>query len=102
MKKDDNPTSKLIIAAAVFFSLILVLSLISLPYINLLTEPEAQRKLKEWVASFGIGGWFLVLSIQILQIVIAFIPGEPVEIAAGVLYGGFGGLFEYLEYSAPC
>lgn len=93
MKKDDNPTSKLIIAAVVFFSLILVLSLISLPYINLLTEPEAQRKLKEWVASFGIGGWFLVLGIQILQIVIAFIPGEPVEIAAGVLYGGFGGLF---------
>ena len=93
MKKDDNPTRKLLIVTTVFFSLIIVLSLMSLPYIKLLSEPETQQKLKAWVTSLGIGGWFLVLCIQIIQIVIAFIPGEPIEIVAGVLYGGFGGLF---------
>lgn len=93
MKKDDKPTKRLIVLIAVFFSLMIALSLISLPYINLLSEPETQQTFKEWVTSFGIGGWLLVLCIQIIQIVIAFIPGEPVEILAGVLYGGFGGLF---------
>lgn len=93
MKKDDKPTRKLILLIAVFFSLMIVLSLISLPYINLLTEPQTQQKFRAWVTSFGVGGWLLVLSIQIIQIVIAFIPGEPIEILAGVLYGGFGGLF---------
>ena len=93
MKKDDRQTSNLIVVIFVFFTLMIALSLISLPYINLLSEPETQQKFKVWVTSFGIGGWLLVLCIQIIQIVIAFIPGEPVEILAGVLYGGFGGLF---------
>ena len=93
MKKDDKPTTKLIILIAVFFSLIITSSLIFLPYINLLSEPETKQKFKSWVTSFGVGGWLLVLSIQIVQIVIAFIPGEPVEILAGAQYGGFGGLF---------
>lgn len=93
MKKDDKPTGKLIIVIAVFFSLMIALNLIALPYIDLLSEPETQQKLKAWVTSFGAGGWLLVLCIQIIQIVIAFIPGEPVEILAGVLYGGLGGLF---------
>jgi uncharacterized membrane protein YdjX (TVP38/TMEM64 family) len=92
MKIDDKPTKKLIIVIAVLFSLMIALNLISLPYINLLSELETQT-FKAWVTSLGVGGWFLVLSIQIVQIVIAFIPGEPVEILAGVLYGGFGGLF---------
>lgn len=93
MKKNNKPTKKLIVVIAAFFSLMIALSLISLPYINLLSEPETQQTFKVWVTSFGIGGWLLVLGIQIIHIVIAFIPGEPVEILAGVLYGGFGGLF---------
>mgnify|MGYP002589264205 CR=1 FL=1 len=37
-------------------------------------------------------GLLVVLGIQILQVVIAFIPGEPVEIFSGALYGTVGGL----------
>jgi uncharacterized membrane protein YdjX (TVP38/TMEM64 family) len=91
MKKNDKPTKKLIIVMAVFFSLMIALSLISLPFINFLSELEIQT-FKAWVSSLGVGGRLLVLSIQIVQIVIAFIPGEPVEILSGMLYGGFGGL----------
>ena len=40
----------------------------------------------------GVGGWLVVFGIQALQIVIAFIPGEPIEIIAGILYGTWGGL----------
>ncbi len=93
MKNKEKTNGKIIIAISAFFMLTIALSLISLPYIHLLSEPETQQKFKEWVTSLGIGGWLLVMGIQIIQIVIAFIPGEPVEILAGVLYEGFGGLF---------
>jgi uncharacterized membrane protein YdjX (TVP38/TMEM64 family) len=93
MRKDDKAKKKIIIAIAVFFILMFMLSLIALPYISLISDPEAQNRFKTWGASLGVRGWFLVLGIQVAQIVVAFIPGEPVEILAGVLYGGVGGLF---------
>lgn len=33
----------------------------------------------------------VMLAIQVAQVVVAIIPGEPVELAAGVLFGGWGG-----------
>ena len=82
---------KYIIFIIVFFIAMSVLTLISLPYIELMSDIEIQKKLKEWTASIGIWGCLLILGIQILQVIIAFIPGEPVEVLAGALYGGIGG-----------
>lgn len=93
MKKNNGPVIRLIFVFVLLFSLMVAIGLLSLPYIKLLSEPEIQQKLKTKVASFGLWGWLLVLSIQIIQIVIAFIPGEPIEILAGALYGWAGGLF---------
>lgn len=80
------------IGAVALFSLLIALTLIALPYINLLSEPETQQIFKSRAISLGVGGWLVVSGIQIMQIIIAFIPGEPIEIFVGVLYGGFGGL----------
>ena len=38
------------------------------------------------------GGVWRCWGAQMLQVVIAFIPGEPVELIAGALYGSAGGL----------
>lgn len=84
---------KLIILTAIIFSLIVILGIVALPYINLLSDPVNQQTFKEWVSSLGAWGWVLVLFLMIAQIVIAFLPGEPIELFAGVLYGTFGGLF---------
>ena len=46
---------------------------------------------KSTIASMGLSGWLALFALQVAQIVIAVIPGEPVEILAGMLYGGFGG-----------
>ena len=93
MKKNNGPVIRLIFVFVLLFSLMVALGILSLPYIRLLSAPEIQQKLKMKVTSFGLWGWLLVLSIQIIQIVIAFIPGEPIEILAGALYGWAGGLF---------
>ncbi|WP_349674140.1 VTT domain-containing protein [Lacrimispora sp.] len=93
MKKNNSPVIRWVLVIALFFSLMLALGFLSFHYITPLSKPEIQQKLKTEVTSFGFGGWLLVLCIQIIQIVIAFIPGEPVEILAGALYGWAGGLF---------
>ncbi len=42
----------------------------------------------------GYGGWgvLIFLGVELLQIFAAFLPGEPIEIAAGVLFGAWWGL----------
>lgn len=44
-----------------------------------------------WTKRFGFFGWVIIVLSNVLQIVVAFLPGEPVELATGVLYGPFWG-----------
>lgn len=48
-------------------------------------------RLREFVDSLGIWGILFMLAVQTVQVILAFIPGEPIEIAAGTLYGTVGG-----------
>lgn len=90
----DKSTRRMVLLSALFLILIVTVTLLVSPYIMKLTEPENQAEFKKWVSDMGIWGVLLVLGIQMLQIVVAFIPGEPVELIAGVLYGTvFGTLF---------
>lgn len=92
MKKANQSSRWIIIGWAAFLAVAITLTVIAIPYINILSEPDKQEQFKSWVISLGVWGWLVVLGIQMLQIIIAFIPGEPIELLAGVLYGGFGGL----------
>lgn len=57
-----------------------------------LKDPLKQEKFKTYIANLGWKGWIALLIIQILQIFIAFIPGEIIELLSGILYGAVGGL----------
>lgn len=46
---------------------------------------------REYIRSYGAAGWLVLLVIQILQVVVAFIPGEIVESASGYIFGPFLG-----------
>lgn len=50
--------------------------------------PEA---FKEYINGFGWKGYLVALGIQMLQVVVALIPGEVVEIGAGCAFGWLGG-----------
>ena len=58
-----------------------------------LRSPDRLAAFQELVASLGMGGGLLLLLIQYVQIVVAFIPGGPIQIVAGALYGPWIGLF---------
>lgn len=57
---------------------------IGVPMVRLAEDPEQFR---EWVDSYGIGGQILFVSMVVLQVIVAFIPGEPIELAAGYAFG---------------
>ena len=73
-----------------------ILTLIFWPYIEELATDEGRVAFKAWIDSLGFGGWLVTLGIQLLQIFVAFIPGEPVEILLGYLWNPIGGMLTCL------
>lgn len=66
------------------------------PYIARLGTEEGREEFKIWVDGLGFAGWLVTLGIQLLQIFLAFIPGEPVEILLGVVWGPWLGMLTCL------
>ena len=63
------------------------------PMVRFASQPE---KFRDWIASHGIWGALAFVGMVILQILIAVIPGEPFEIAAGYAVGAWEGTALYL------
>lgn len=82
---------KLTLFVAGYVLLLLILTLVLLPVVKHLMDPTVRAQFQQWVHSLGLGGIAILFLLQITQILIAFIPGEPIELAAGALYGGLGG-----------
>ena len=86
---------KIALFAAFFLVVIGVVWLIARlcsPLIDMMSDPATQAQFEDWVNGLGILGVGIMLLIQIAQIVIAFIPGEFVQVMAGAMYGTWGGL----------
>ncbi len=62
-----------------------------LPLMKNLSTIEGQVAFKEKIENTGIIGMLSLLGLQIAQIFLIIIPGEPIEILAGICYGGFFG-----------
>lgn len=60
------------------------------PLLQFVSQPE---QFQRWVDGRGIWGRLAFLGMVILQIVVAVIPGEPLEIAAGYAFGFWEGTF---------
>ena len=61
------------------------------PFIKGLATTEGQIAFKEKIDSMGFTGIFLLFGLQILQILLVILPGEPFEVLAGMCYGAWGG-----------
>ena len=58
------------------------------PMIRFARQPELFR---QWVDGLGLWGKAAYVGMCILQVVVAIIPGEPLEICGGYAFGGFWG-----------
>lgn len=76
----------------------LIIVYIGRPFIKFIGEPE---RFREFVAAHGILGYVVYFAMCAMQVFVAAIPGEPLEIAAGYAFGTFRGtLLCYLGIAA--
>lgn len=83
-------TFKLILfIVAIIFIIALIAYLY--PVMKNLSTHEGQVEFKEKINNSGILGFLMLLGLQIAQIFLVILPGEPLEILAGMCYGAIGG-----------
>ena len=88
----EKTKRRFIIFIVLFVLLTCALGIIFWPFIKKLQNPEYREIFTTWVEGLGIWGALILLGIQVLQIVVAVIPGGPIELIAGAAYGPWGGL----------
>lgn len=91
MKKNRIEKKKIsaILAIAVFIAAVAVLSVAwGEPMVRFVADTQQFRR---WVNSHGVWGRMIFVLLLVLQMIIAFIPGEPFEIAAGYAFGWLEG-----------
>ncbi len=78
-----------IISISVFILLsVAVFWFVGKPMLQFISEPE---KFRQWINNHGLWGRVAFVGMVVLQIVIAIIPGEPMEIGAGYAFGVWEG-----------
>lgn len=71
--------------------LLIGLTLYLFPIISKLFSKEGREVFKQEMEQSGAMGMFMLLGLQVAQIFLPILPGEPIEILAGMCYGTLGG-----------
>lgn len=90
-KKLTKSQQKVLGIAAIAIAIaltIVIIWLVGVPLIKFASQPE---KFREWVNGHGLGGRAAYMGMVILQVIVAVLPGEPFEIAAGYAFGAVEG-----------
>lgn len=94
---DQNIKKQKIIIIAVmaflFAAFAAVGVIVGIPLVESASNPEHFRL---WIDSLGLLGDFAYMALVVLQVVVAIIPGEPVEILGGYAFGAWHGTMLYL------
>ena len=76
-----------ILSIVLFVGLIIYL----FPTMKGITTPEGRLKFQQKLDGMGMGKFWVLLALQFAQILLVVLPGEPLEVLAGMCYGGFWG-----------
>lgn len=82
----------LLIVLVVFIYLVIEL----FPLFKELATEEGRNNFKETINSLGVKGVFVLIWIMCIQILVPILPGEPVEILAGMCFGPIKGMIYVL------
>ncbi|MEA2006822.1 MAG: VTT domain-containing protein [Patescibacteria group bacterium] len=87
MKK--QPKKTFVVLGFLLFTF-LVLSFVGTPFLSLLIEP---KQIINFIGSSGTFGPFLIMLLQVLQVIFVPIPGQLTGIISGYFFGVFWGTF---------
>lgn len=98
MKAQNNNQAQYVVrrkwlSAVSLVTFVVILVLLTLLFTKVLSPYlTSADRLREFLNTYGWKGRFILLGLQCLQVVVAFIPGEIIELGAGYAYGAFQGL----------
>ena len=58
---------------------------------TLMTE-SGREEFRTMIMDLGVWGYLIIIGLTVSQVFLFFLPGEPIELLAGMCYGTFGGL----------
>ncbi len=93
MKQLDKQLRKRGILILLYLLSCLAITLLAWPYVKMLLDEEQRVLIHEKVEGYGIFAPLIYVGLHIAHIIFAFIPGEPIEIMGGVLFGTVPALF---------
>jgi uncharacterized membrane protein YdjX (TVP38/TMEM64 family) len=86
MKKNSKRAFEIVMLILVIAIIVAIVCYL-FPVVKNLSTPEGQADFKDKVNSSGILGFLMLFGLQFAQIFLFIIPGEPIEILAGICYG---------------
>ena len=89
-RKDKVKIFKIIVSIIIIIAIIAIIVYL-FPLVMNLSTPEGQANFKEKVEESGIWGMMALFGLQVAQIFLFIVPGEPIEILSGMCYGWFWG-----------
>lgn len=69
----------------------IILTIKFYPFLYNLKYEQNRIEFEKYISNMGYKGALVLVGLQTLQIVVAILPGQPIEIVAGMLYGQFWG-----------
>lgn len=72
--------------------LLIFLTIKLFPLFKDLASQSGREEFKNRIDEYGFKGVFLIIGLQLLQILVPILPGEPIEFVAGMCYGSFWGM----------
>lgn len=91
MKKTNKAKIMKLIALITTIAILVITTIYMIPIIKQINTPEGQAQFKEKITNSGITGMLILFGLELAQVVLAILPGEPVELLAGICFGPIWG-----------
>lgn len=91
MKKINKAKMLKLIVLIVIVAILVIATIHMIPIIKKIHTPEGQAQFKEKITQSGIIGVIILFGLELAQVVLAILPGEPIEILAGICFGPIWG-----------
>ena len=83
---------KMILSCVVFLVLMAAITILMIPVMRLMMQEGGKEQLIAKIQSYGIFAPLLFVLLQVIQIVVAFIPGGPIPMIGGAVFGMVPGI----------
>ena len=91
MKKINKAKAMKLIALIITIAILVIATIYMTPIIKQINTLEGQAEFKEKITNSGLTGMLILFGLELAQVILAVLPGEPVELLAGICFGPIWG-----------